>query len=120
MRARSGSSSARRLLACRIKSPTRRSMSRMSRLTQGRVTLAKEKTMNNDLSRVRYTPRQFLGAQDFTDEQAYHLGMHRRHNIAHHTWGIVRGLELIVEDEDSLFVQPGFAVDGFGRELLLP
>lgn len=75
---------------------------------------------SDDLTRVRYTPRQFLGAEDFKDEQAYHLGMRRRHNIAHHTWGIVNGLELKVEEEDNLFIQPGFAVDGFGRELALP
>ena len=74
---------------------------------------------SRDLSRVRYTPRQFLGATDFSDEQGHHVGMRRRHNIAHHTWGIVHGLELVVEEEDDLFVQPGFAVDGFGRELVL-
>jgi hypothetical protein len=70
-------------------------------------------------SRVHYFEQQFLRAQDFTDEQAYHLALHRRHNIGHHTWGIVVGLDLVVE-EGSLFVLPGAAVDGFGRNLVLP
>ena len=58
-----------------------------------------------------------LRPQDFGDEQAYHIAMRRRHIIAHHLWGIVRGLELAVEN--ALFVQPGIAVDGYGRELIL-
>jgi hypothetical protein len=74
---------------------------------------------NDNPARVHYFDRQYLRIQDFTDEQAYHLTMRWRHNIAHHTWGIVHGLEL-VEEEGSLFVQPGMAVDGYGRELILP
>lgn len=69
-------------------------------------------------NRVNYFERQFLRSQDFRDEQAYHIAMRRRHNVAHHSWGIVRGLELIANDE-GLFIQPGMAVDGYGRELLL-
>src|SRR5258707_12483604 len=45
--------------------------------------------------------------------------MRRRHNIAHHTWGIVSGLQLTVED-GNFYVQPGMAIDGYGRELILP
>lgn len=74
---------------------------------------------DNQISRVNYFERQFLRTQDFTDEQAYHVAMRRRHNIAHHTWGIVNGLEVFIE-EGNLFVQPGMAVDGYGRELILP
>ena len=75
--------------------------------------------MSNDrIVRVQYFPQQFLRTQDFTEEQAYHLAMRRRHNIAHHLWGIVHGLELRVE-EDGLFVLPGLAIDGYGRELIL-
>ncbi len=73
---------------------------------------------NNGIARVHYFERQFLRTQDFADEQAYHIAMRRRHNIAHHTWGIVHGLELVAE-EGNLFVQPGMAVDGYGRELIL-
>jgi hypothetical protein len=74
---------------------------------------------DNQITRVNYFERQFLRTQDFADEQAYHVAMRRRHNIAHHTWGVVGGLELVAE-EGGLFVQPGMAVDGYGRELILP
>ncbi|MAU12339.1 MAG: hypothetical protein CL607_21125 [Anaerolineaceae bacterium] len=76
--------------------------------------------MSDDtFSRVHYFEKQYLRAQDFNDEQAYHLAMHRRHNIAHHTWGIVEGLRLYV-DENRLLLSPGVAIDGYGRELVLP
>ncbi len=74
---------------------------------------------NNTIARVHYFERQFLRTQDFTDEQAYHLAMQRRHNIAHHTWGIVRGLELYKDKDGNLWVLPGVAVDGYGRYLIL-
>src|SRR5262245_1498385 len=70
------------------------------------------------IARTRYFDRQFLRPGDFESEQAYHLAMRRRHNVSEHTWGIVSGLT-IQEDEGALFLQPGFAVDGYGRELVL-
>ncbi len=70
------------------------------------------------ISRVRYFSNQFLRTPDFTDEQRYHLDMRRRHNIGHHTFGIVAGLELQLQD-DLPVVEPGMAVDGYGRELVL-
>ncbi len=69
------------------------------------------------MARVHYFDRQFLRTQDFTDEQAYHLEMRRRHNAGQHRWGIVYGLEL--DAQDDLAVLPGVAVDRFGRELVL-
>jgi hypothetical protein len=70
-------------------------------------------------ARVHFYSGQFLRLQEFTDEQGYHLAMRRRHNVAHHTWGIVRGLELSRENDEFVLL-PGFAVDGFGRELVVP
>ena len=70
------------------------------------------------IERVNYFDRQFLRVEDFKDEQDYHVSMRRRHNISHHTWGIVAGLEPTIVD-GSLYVSPGLAVDGFGRELIL-
>jgi hypothetical protein len=70
------------------------------------------------IARVNYFDRQFLRTQDFADEQSYHIAMRRRHNIAQHGWGIVEGLQLVL-DEQNLFVQPGMAIDVFGRELVL-
>lgn len=74
---------------------------------------------DNSISRAHYFEGQFLRTQDFVDEQAYHVAMRRRHNISHHTWGIVSGLQIVLE-EGHFFVQPGVAVDGYGRELILP
>lgn len=74
---------------------------------------------DNDVTRVHYFERQFLRTEDFVDEQAYHIAMRRRHNIAHHVWGIVQGLELVFDEkEGDFFVRPGMAVDGYGRELI--
>ncbi|MCA9910094.1 MAG: hypothetical protein KC519_15660, partial [Anaerolineae bacterium] len=78
----------------------------------------------NSITRVHYFERQFLRTQDFTDEQAYHIAMRRRHNLAHHTWGIVRGLELRLRYNDQKKVDgfdldAGIAVDGYGREVIL-
>ena len=70
-------------------------------------------------SRVHYFPQQYLRREDFSDEQSYQLALCRRHNIAHHSWGIVIGLDLAVE-EGQLVVRPGLAIDGYGRELFLP
>jgi hypothetical protein len=76
---------------------------------------------SDQVIRVNYFDRQFLRVQDFTDEQAYHLAMRRRHNLAHHSWGIVEGLEVIQDVQaGGLYVTPGMAVDGYGRELVAP
>lgn len=72
------------------------------------------------VNRVNYFSRQVLRTQDFTDEQAYHLEARRRHGIAQHLWGIVSGLELSKDKDGTVFVTPGVAIDGYGRELVLP
>jgi hypothetical protein len=72
----------------------------------------------NPASRVNYFDRQFIRLAELSDEQAYHLQLHRRHNISHHSWGIVVGLDLVLQDGIPV-VLPGLAVDGYGRELLL-
>jgi len=70
------------------------------------------------LSRVRYFAKQFLRVDEFRDEQLYQLTLRRLHNNAQHTWGIVSGLDIVNEDESTV-VRPGYAIDGYGRELLL-
>jgi hypothetical protein len=75
----------------------------------------------NSITRVHYFARQFLRTNDFTDEQAYHIAMRRRHNLAHHSRGIVRGLWLHFDAEAQVFmVNVGVAIDGYGREVILP
>lgn len=70
------------------------------------------------VARVRYFPGQFLRTPDFTAEQAYHLAMRRRHNIGQHSFGIVAGLQ-VVQADGLVVVEPGMAVDGYGREIVL-
>jgi len=68
--------------------------------------------------RVHFRETQTLKQDDLGDEQAYRIQNRRRHNIAQHGWGIVRGLQLILEQE-NVFLTPGFAIDGYGRELIV-
>lgn len=74
----------------------------------------------NGSTRVRYHDQQILRTRDFVEEQAYHLAQRRRHNIGGHSWGIVGGLELTRSTDGQLSVRPGMAIDGYGRELILP
>ena len=67
--------------------------------------------------RPRFRERQVLRAADLEAQQAYLIVARRRHNIGQHGWGIVYGLEIQVTPE--LVVQPGVAVDGYGRELIV-
>ncbi|MBB5157049.1 hypothetical protein [Saccharopolyspora phatthalungensis] len=75
--------------------------------------------MSSDpIKRVQYYDNQILRLRDFTDEQDYHVAMRRRHNISGHAWGIASGLK-VTQDNNTVSIQPGFAVDGYGRELVL-
>jgi hypothetical protein len=67
--------------------------------------------------RPRYRERQVLRVADLEAQQSYLIEARRRHNIGQHGWGIVRGLEIL--DTPELVVQPGVAVDGYGRELIV-
>src|SRR4051794_35670266 len=77
-----------------------------------------------DIERLHYFPGQYLGALDFDAEQLYHRDMRRRHNVGHHAWGIVVGLELNLLPAPSgggveAWLMPGLAIDGYGREILV-
>ena len=71
--------------------------------------------MNGIPAEVEYYPGQRLTASLFRAEQAYHVSMRERHNLAGHDWGIALGLEL-----SPGYVEAGYAIDGYGRELILP
>jgi len=73
---------------------------------------------SQSLSRVHYFDRQYLRVNEFTDEQLYQLALRRRHNVTLHSWGIVSGLNIVLENGNPV-VYPGIAIDGYGRELLL-
>ena len=78
-----------------------------------------------EILRLHYYERQYLGASDLEDQQSYLRDMRRRHNLGHHTWGIITGLELtevpVAGDPTAVdvYVQPGMAIDGFGREIIV-
>jgi hypothetical protein len=69
--------------------------------------------------RVRFVDGQLLSAADLNDEQEDQIARLRRHAIGPHTWGIVKGGELTVGDDAIVQVEPVFAYDGYGRELVL-
>lgn len=78
----------------------------------------------SSLQSVRYATGRMLDASDFEAEQDYHLAARRRHQLGAHDWGIVEGLELEVLQGEGptgrvVTLQPGFAVDGFGREIVV-
>ncbi len=69
-------------------------------------------------NRVHYFDGQFLGVADFAAEQDYQLAQRRRHQTGAHSWGIVGGLGLSLRD-GKVLVEAGYAVDGYGRDLVL-
>jgi hypothetical protein len=79
----------------------------------------------DEILRLHYYERQYLGAADLEDQQAYLRDMRRRHNIGPHTWGILVGLMMVEEPVAGdptavdVYIQPGMAIDGFGREIIV-
>lgn len=69
--------------------------------------------------RVHYRERQRLSAADLRLEQDYRLALGGRHDLAHHDWGIVRGLRLTADGSGGHVLTPGVAVDGHGREIVV-
>ena len=61
-----------------------------------------------------------LGVDDFETLHAYHRGKGWMHNAWLHGQGVVWGFGVEIDDErDEIRVQPGLAIDGYGRELRL-
>ena len=75
------------------------------------------------ITRPYFSELQILGASDLMALGSYLRDMRRRHNLGPHTWGIVAGLELWQLKDDAgkaeVYVSPGLAIDGFGREIVL-
>lgn len=73
-----------------------------------------------DIKRLNYFNSQFLVDTDFNDEQAYHVGMRRRHNRTLHTWGVADGgLVVARTDPKKVSIGSGMAIDKDGREIVL-
>src|SRR5690348_3949422 len=78
----------------------------------------------NQISRPRFYEGQYLGAADLTTAIEYSRLEDARHLLGGHTWGIAAGLELKeqpspVAGQVDVFLQPGYAWDGFGRPIVV-
>jgi len=82
-------------------------------------------TMKEMFRRMNFFKGFFTQAGDWAQGQEYHIEKHKFHNRYFHTPGVVFGCldDLRVtagRDGTSLNINPGLAVDGYGRELYLP
>lgn len=78
---------------------------------------------NKPLKRTHFFFGRLLSAEDLRGEQDYFLEKQRRHNRLLHGWGVVSGLEVELEtskEGDSVRVSPGYALDPWGNEILVP
>lgn len=75
------------------------------------------------LERVRFFPRQLLGADDLTTEQNYFREKLRRHNRYLHGWGVVCGCAVrpaaTKEKPYQILICPGYVVTPCGDEILI-
>ena len=70
-------------------------------------------------TRVTFTERQTLRAQDLNAEQAYLISLKRLHHVRFHGWGIVAGLKVEIDEPLGPRIEPGVAVNRFGRLLIV-
>jgi hypothetical protein len=70
--------------------------------------------------RPRYFEGQLLTAEDLRDEQDYWVRKHRLQNLALHGSGVVCGLAVTPQGRGAVTVAPGIAIDGLGREIVVP
>jgi hypothetical protein len=69
--------------------------------------------------RLNYYTGQLLNAEDFKDEQQYHVDALRSHNRNLHTWGIARGLNVEKIGTKNVTISMGMAIDSLGRQIVL-
>jgi hypothetical protein len=76
------------------------------------------------LERNRYFTGKHMRARDFAADTRYLLDRHRLHNRLLHGWGIVCGLGVRHHPDDDcrddwIEIEPGLAIDCYGREIVL-
>lgn len=75
------------------------------------------------LERVKFFPRQLLGADDLNSEQRYFKEKLRRHNRYLHGWGVVCGCEVrpapTANKPYQVLVCPGYVITPEGDEILI-
>jgi hypothetical protein len=75
--------------------------------------------------RNAYFDGKTLVARDFTDEQEYHRGHRQMHNALLHGTGTVCGLKVVAHPTEDCrrelaVLEPGYALDCCGREIVVP
>lgn len=75
-------------------------------------------------SRPTFFEGQYIGAADLTALADHARQRDVRHALGAHAWGIIAGLALVERPRDDgtidVELQPGYAVDGYGRAILVP
>jgi hypothetical protein len=69
--------------------------------------------------RPKYFTGQLLTEEDFTAEQSYFLDGRRSANRHLHGFGVACGLG-VAASGGGVVIQPGLAIDGLGREIVVP
>jgi hypothetical protein len=73
--------------------------------------------------RPRFYQGQYIGPEDLSAVVDYARWSRARHDLGAHAWGIAVGLELraipSLAGGVEVYVEPGYAVDGFGRPLIV-
>ena len=77
-------------------------------------------TQFRQFERPHFFTGKLLTADDLQREQDYFRGKSALHNRFLHGWGIVAGLGVTVDQETTVVVSPGLALDCAGNELVLP
>jgi hypothetical protein len=74
-------------------------------------------------ARPQFFAGQYLGAGDLQTIIDYTRARHDQHLLAGHGWGIAAGLELVEQPNPdgsvSVWLQPGYAWDGYGRSIVV-
>jgi hypothetical protein len=74
----------------------------------------------NQTDRPRFYEQEYLGSGDLNAVVDHARVSRARHDLGAHSWGIAAGLQLIEKTTKSgvdVYVQPGYAWDGFGRPI---
>jgi hypothetical protein len=96
--------------------------SELNKKVQKRNSVANDKTISFPiLKRNNYFLGKLLSPADFQEEQNYFINKQRLINRMLFGIGVVSGLEVISDKSASVIrLSEGFALDGYGREIVLP
>jgi len=102
-------------------SAAKRTIAALARLdaVTGEISVALAESWSGT-KRPNYFPGKLLSPDDLTQEQNYLLEKHRLHLRSLHGSGIVHGLHVGMDETSAtIAIEPGLAIDTYGRELSL-